>query len=266
MRIYELKDPIHSVPLHELLDMPVEKWPHGDGFSFQKMIPPVSTAVDYDAVQGGLRNVGLNCAQNNRQNIDRIITGVRSAAPQAGYGLRMTSDSNPPDWHWTIEDEADWSSKMMVCLMKHDYIDKNNLYPVYYKQDSQTYSQSTVVLLGDLFTDVAKIAGDLAHGSVNVDEMVKTISEQVGDLATETESTYHQEELNKTTFFVSLELASDNEASAIAGSIYNYKMDIHDYKNKKSETHEASYYVEQWSLIFTDSDVFMTLYNRVKDV
>ncbi|HSK40096.1 MAG TPA: hypothetical protein VK943_10055 [Arenibaculum sp.] len=266
MATYKYTDPIHSVPLNELLSKPVEFWPSGKGFDFNGMQPPVNTAVDYDRVQQGLNNVGLSCSQNNRQTIDQVIGNVRNSCPTGGYGMRMSTEANPPSWHWTIEQQVSWSSFMDVCLAKHAVITEKQLYPVYHKQVQKSNSQSTVIILNDLFEDIAKIAADLAQGSVDTTQMVKSISEQVAGLATKTSSTYHVDVDDQTTFFVSQEMGADNQASAIAGSIYKYTIDIKDYKNKKSETHDFSYSVEQWSLIFTDSDVFTNLYNEVKNL
>lgn len=265
MTTYKYMDPIHSVPRLKLLRTPMQFWPSGSGFKFNSMKPPTNTTVDYAQVRQGLSNAGLGCSQNNDQTVHQVINNVTNACPRGGYGMRMSTEQNPPEWHWTIDQSVTWSSFMQVVLEKRDLISSEHLYPVTYNYTEDSNKQSTQVVLNDLFTDIAKVAGDLATGSVDVSQMVKTISEQVGGLTTESSNNYHESKTNEMTFFTSAEMAADNQSQAIAGSIYNYSIDINDYKNKKSETHSFNYKVEQWSMIFTDEDVFMSVYNAVKN-
>jgi hypothetical protein len=263
MATYKYVDPIHSVTKEQLIRTPVEFWPSGSGFRFNSLRPPANTTVDYAEVRQGLSNIGLNCSQNNDQTVNQVINNVTNACPSGGFGMRMSTEEDPPAWHWTIDQSVTWSSFMQVCLAKHAIISQNNIYPVTYNTISASNKQSTQVVLNDLFTDIAKIAGDLAQGSVDIPQMVKTISEQVGGMTTQSSSNYHAEKNNEITFFTSAEMAADNQSKAIAGSIYNYVIDINDYKNKKSVTHSFAYKVEQWSMIFTDETVFMNVYNEV---
>lgn len=265
MTTYKYMDPIHTIPLVVLRRKPVQFWPKGSGFKFNSMKPPRNTTVDYGQVRQGLSNAGLGCSQNNDQTVHQVINNVSAACPTGGFGMRMSTEQNPPDWHWTIDQSVPWSSYMQVVLAKHALIASENIYPVTYNYTEESNKQSTQIVLNDLFTDIAKIAGDLGTGSVDTAQMVKTISDQVGNLTTESSSTYHASKQNEVTFFTSAEIGSDGESQAIAGSIYNYSIDIEDYKNKKSETHSFNYKVEQWSLIFTDDDIFMNVYNHVKD-
>ena len=241
-------------------------WGGGGGFSYGQMLPPKNLQVNYAGIQQSLNNIGLSCSENNIDNIKKMTNEIHDSAPTQGLNMRLSTPSTEavPDQDWTIVDTAKWADKMRILLVNHQLIEDKGWFLVTKKNGSRDYNQSTSVAIKDLFKAVAEVVGDLVAGHVNVDQLTKHISTEVEGLGTQTSSTYELHSKNTYTFFASELPGEDvNTASCIAGAIYQYNLKIEDYKNKKSSTHKAHYDVSQWSMMFSDANVFNLVYSEV---
>lgn len=139
---------------------------------------------------------------------------------------------------------------------------KRTYYAIQTHYQKKTFKSSTLGGVLDTLKAVGKILGDVSSGNIDPDQMSNELGEFIKSLSTTTEDDLTADDSNPL-FIVVPELNAEGLYPAVGGVFYEFKMHVHDYKDKKNEKHKGSYEVTRRNIILTNGKIFNDIYKKV---
>ena len=97
---------------------------------------------------------------------------------------------------------------------------------------------------------VGKIIGEVSSGNIDPGQIANEMGTFIQQMTSTSEDDFTVCDSNPW-FIVVPKLDDEGQYPAIGGVVYDFKMNIHNYKDKKHDQHTSSYEVNQRNIIFT---------------
>ena len=231
---------------------------------------------DHQAMSANLAKAGLSCSANTPEKMvgyaQQVTTGLHSSAnpgPQSGITSfasgQLLAASEDPDkpYHYVVDNTNPFFSKMSVVLENLDKIEKEKLYAVQSHHEKKTFQSTTAGAITNALDTVGQIIGEVSSGNIDPGQIANEMGTFIQKMTSTSEDDFTVSDPKTPWFIVVPKLNDEGQYPAIGGVLYDFNMSIHNYKDKKHDTHTSHYEVNQRNIIFTDGDVFESIYKKV---
>ena len=234
--------------------------------------PGTFTNDEHQAMSANLAKAGLSCSANTPEKMvgyaKQVTTGLHSSAnpgPQSGITSfasgQLREDPDKP-YHYVVDNTNPFFSKMSVVLENLDKIEKEKLYAVQSHHETKTFESTTAGAITKALGTVGQIIGEVSSGNIDPDQIANEMGTFIQQMTSTSEDDFTVSDSNPW-FIVVPKLNDEGQYPAIGGVLYDFNMSIHNYKDKKVDQHSSSYEVNQRNIIFTDGDIFESIYKKV---
>ncbi len=164
-------------------------------FQFGTHAIPGDYTINYKKIQKGLSNVGLNCSDNNEQNISSIAETVRKSIPTHGMLCRYAEDSLSTEaskYNWKIDEINSLYEPTAALMSKADEIKKRGIYVVNETQVEHTLNKTTMGAFKAAFSQIANTIGSLGSDHFEPKQLTAQIAQMLEDLTKVEQEDYHK--------------------------------------------------------------------------
>ncbi len=252
--------------------------PTNKKFKMDAVKAPSRTSMnqsDYEATSKGLAKAGLGCKVNTPLQVEHSVATVKNGFSKAGTrnwlstprlkkNQHLLQGSSNDDYTYDIADagEFDFFDKMAYLLQNLATIKSKNYYYVDEQTTHGSFKSTAMAAIEETFTKAGQIIGQVSNGHVDPDQLMCFVGDILSQL-TETSSSDFESTRSGSLFLVTEPNVNDGTVESISGISYYYKFTVKDFKEKKVETHDATYVIEQKNISFTDPDMLEKIYQQV---
>ena len=240
---------------------------HMDGLQQPKRKPGTFSDQQSTKISQNLAMVGLSCSANTPDKVhgyaSDILQTIAGAQDPKGTQVHITAPADQSkDYQYTVDNTNKAFSMMSQLLANLDKLSAGDVYYVATNHVSNTFKSTTIGGIKEAFSAIGKVVGSVQNGHIEAGQLASSIGDVIATLTDTSSNDFNQED-SQILFCIVKPTSGSKVSPAICGVKYSYKMTVHDVKNKKEKTHDASYTVDQSNIVFTDEKVFQEVYDKI---